>query len=250
MPRSYSNWFDRSYAAAAQPSDYHERSRERYCRTLAFAEASVRLNPCMTVAEIGPGWLLPMVSVGVGCRTTAYGLVDDPALKAALNTFGIEHIRWDLQEPLETEKAQEHDLVFFLDVIEHICRWPVELLSDMARLIRPGGYLVLTTVNLLRLSNRARILAGRSPFINPFVRTPDGRNHVREYTMSELCDYLVRAGLEVRGAEFWGLHNERSPLPVRIVERIAPSVRNYLAIVARKPGEHPPLVGEAGPSER
>lgn len=178
-----------------------------------------------------------MARVGSECQATAYGRIDCPELGAALEALEIACVPWDLHVPLEGKSigVRQHDVVFFLEVIEHVCRWPVELLSDVASLVSPGGYLIVTTVNLLRLSNRYRVLRGRSPFINPFVRTPEGRNHVREYSMDELRDYVSRAGLELEAAEFWALHYVEPPLPVRIVEQIVPSCRNYMAVVARKP---------------
>ncbi len=107
-------------------------------------------------------------------------------------------VEWNLQiENPSFVSDKSHDIVFFCEVIEHLCRFPVEVLTDIKRIIKPGGYLLVTTVNFLRLSNRWRTLTGHSPLIDPFKRSPDGRYHIREFTFSEMTEYIQAAGFEV-----------------------------------------------------
>jgi SAM-dependent methyltransferase len=83
------------------------------------------------------------------------------------------------------------DVVLALQVIEHI--WtPPELLAEAARVLRPGGLLVLTTPN--RLTFSPGLGRGQRP-TNPF--------HVREYDAAELTE-LVGRHLEVVGVQ--GVH--------------------------------------------
>ncbi|RPH51169.1 MAG: hypothetical protein EHM85_07725 [Desulfobacteraceae bacterium] len=47
------------------------------------------------------------------------------------------------------------------------------------------------------------MLVGKSPLINPFIRTPDGSNHVREYTMKEFLSLWGYSGLQAEASEYW-----------------------------------------------
>ncbi|MGM1063687.1 class I SAM-dependent methyltransferase [Saccharothrix sp. Mg75] len=74
------------------------------------------------------------------------------------------------------------DVVANLQVIEHL--WDQEgFLAECARVLRPGGRLLVTTPNRITFS------PGRDTPLNPF--------HTRELAPSELRDLLVGAGLRV-----------------------------------------------------
>jgi 2-polyprenyl-3-methyl-5-hydroxy-6-metoxy-1,4-benzoquinol methylase len=238
MATDYVQWFHDAVRALGrgQPEPYYLRSIIRYVRTLELVSAYVTFNAGTTVAEVGVGMLSPMLRVGAGCAVTAYGLAAD-AIWKHLTTLGIDSVEWDLHSKLpESALRQSHSVVFFSEVIEHLCRFPVEVLADIRDLVKPGGYLIVTTVNFLRLSNRLRILRGQSPLIDPFRRSLDGRYHIREFTLPELAGYIQEAGFEVLEARYWGIHEH--PLAGKLVqplEWLVPTLRNYIAFVARRP---------------
>jgi len=218
--------------------EYHARCQRRYLRTATLAEKHVALSAFTSIGEVGPGLLLPMMRLRWQCECTAYGLLRD-SWRRDLSRFGITSIYWNANEPLaETLHSEGHDLVLFCEMIEHLNRWPIAVLSDIYRLLRPEGILILTTVNFVRLTNRARMIAGKSPLINPFERTPDGSNHVREYAVKELRQYLAKAGFTVLCSDLWSLHPKGIMGTVAdLIGVLFPSTRNYIAIVARKPTE-------------
>ena len=74
------------------------------------------------------------------------------------------------------------DVVASLQVIEHLWDQP-GFLAECARVLRPGGRLLLTTPNRLTFS------PGRDTPLNPF--------HTREFTAAELAELARGAGLRV-----------------------------------------------------
>jgi len=82
------------------------------------------------------------------------------------------------------------DVVANLQVIEHLWDQPGFLL-ECARVLHPGGKLLITTPNRITFS------PGRDTPLNPF--------HTRELTAAELTELLVGAGFEV--PEMLGLHH-------------------------------------------
>lgn len=236
MMHPYNAWFEQALTSKHySEADYYQRCKTRYVKTLEMAEDLVTIQSNLSVAEVGPGLLLPMLCEGTGCQGTAYGLAS-PTLRNNLESYSIQFVEWDLNGALEIQESKvcQHDIVFFLEVIEHLLRYPVEVLAEIASLIKPNGILVISTVNFLRLSNRIRVLTGKSPYINPFIRTPDGRNHLREFCLPELCQYLELAGLQVVKSETWPLYPRAMSSLLYLPNRFFPSLHNYMAIAARK----------------
>lgn len=93
------------------------------------------------------------------------------------------------------------DVVLFLAVIEHLHESPCRVLASLARLLKPGGLLVVTTPNHAWIRTRLRLLSGRTVHdpLPDWWRTPFS-GHVREYTMPELTQMLEWTGLRVRVA--------------------------------------------------
>ncbi|MCI4330610.1 MAG: class I SAM-dependent methyltransferase [Thermoplasmata archaeon] len=121
-----------------------------------------------------------------------------PALRQALAERGIsECFQSDLTEgdPLEAAPTP-YDAILFVEVLEHLLVNPVLLFRRLAGHLAPDGMLFLTTPNQARLSNRWKLLWGRS--IKDEGRYPTDEagvyGHVIEYTVSELDVVMHYAG--------------------------------------------------------
>jgi SAM-dependent methyltransferase len=68
---------------------------------------------------------------------------------------------------------------------------PLFLLSRIKKIIKPGGYLILSTPSRYRAGNLVRILRGNPvAFMSP--------HHVTEYTVGQVQEQLAYGGFEVR----------------------------------------------------
>ena len=93
--------------------------------------------------------------------------------------------------------------VLCCELIEHLTADPMHMLSEINRVLKAGGHLVLTTPNLASLRSIAAILDGYHPgFFPAYIRPraegqePEAR-HNREYTPREVARLLVDSGFEV-----------------------------------------------------
>jgi SAM-dependent methyltransferase len=77
------------------------------------------------------------------------------------------------------------DALFAGEILEHVAD-PAAVLAEWARLVRPGGVLVVTTPNRKRITNRVN----RSD-------TPMGPDHVSELTFDEALALFSGAGLQM-----------------------------------------------------
>jgi 2-polyprenyl-3-methyl-5-hydroxy-6-metoxy-1,4-benzoquinol methylase len=95
----------------------------------------------------------------------------------------------------------EWDVVVFAEVIDLVRASPVEQITDLLSMLRPGGYLIVSTPNALSRGYVARLLTGRLiTTIYQRDKVREGRAedlHVREYTPLELHEAVAAAGGEI-----------------------------------------------------
>ncbi len=119
------------------------------------------------------------------------------------------------------------------EVIEHVFDTQA-VLQELARLLEPGGWLALTTPNLVALSGRAQLLLGRSPHNVEFDAGLGTSGHIRYFTFDTLELLLRRAGLQPLGR--WTNVAHFSVLgSSEWVGRLRPSLGHTLISVSEKP---------------
>jgi SAM-dependent methyltransferase len=123
----------------------------------------------------------------------------------------VEIRRGDLSSTLPYSDA-EFDYVTCVEGLEHIEN-PQQAIREFARVLKPGGHLVVTTPNILNVEERVKwLLFGYTSHFKPLSREhiaatsarASGRDevllHVNPISYSELRFSLEKAGFELRGA--------------------------------------------------
>jgi len=91
---------------------------------------------------------------------------------------------FDLRQDLESK----YDIVFLLDVIEHVSK-PVEFLSMARFYMKRDGYMVINVPAIPALYSKYDIAVG----------------HIRRYTKDSLSSEISAAGLVIETIAYWGL---------------------------------------------
>lgn len=141
------------------------------------------------------------------------------------------------------------DMVYAAEFIEHIVD-PDYFIEESYRILKPGGYILITTPNLVSWYNRLLMMFGVQPiFYETSTRSPKIGSgplkaikqgtipvgHIRIFTIRAIQDLLVEQGFEVvtvKGANFAAL-----PAPLRFIDTlftIYPRLSSGMLVLGRK----------------
>jgi len=147
----------------------------------------------------------------------------DGPLDLAYDHFNVESDRFPYAEA-------SFDIVLFCEIVEHLLSEP--RIAEMRRVLRPGGYLLVTTPNATRLGNLVRLARGLNIYAGYSPHGPHGR-HNREYTLAELVGLLERHELRVTRTLVRNVYPH--PLRSRLVQSLRPNTwREHLFVLARR----------------
>ncbi len=170
---------------------------ERIDATVRWLEAQPLTSHCF--AEIGPGGVgLPALQKFNDATLDAYDCVE--WFKPVYDQFNIPWQHIDLNGDFALPEGK-YDVIFLCEVIEHVARWPIEIFEGLKKSLKPGGYLLVTTQNLHRLSNRLRMIQGKKLFAD-FTHQALVMGHIREYMPEEMDELMSLAGFEGVGSCF------------------------------------------------
>jgi 2-polyprenyl-3-methyl-5-hydroxy-6-metoxy-1,4-benzoquinol methylase len=99
-----------------------------------------------------------------------------------------------LLEDYQTDKR--YDLIFFLNVIEHV-EEPVEALAQIITLMRDEGLVFITAPNCMSLNRRAGFRMGLLPTYEQMAPKDYEVGHRRLYTVEMLAEHCELAGLKI-----------------------------------------------------
>jgi SAM-dependent methyltransferase len=159
--------------------------------------------------EVGSGYgylLFPMAVLLPRVRWTA---VDHPSrsyeereeFAKAFREYGCAFQAMDiLREPFPYPDGR-FSVVTFSEVLEHL---PVERLSfvleELARVVRPGGILIMSSPNQASLENRLRLLKGTSILAMPDKLYGETFGHIRLYTPGEMEAAMAKLGFSLESS--------------------------------------------------
>jgi len=105
------------------------------------------------------------------------------------------------------------DGVIYCEILEHLVRDPIAVFAEIHRVLKPGGWLLITTPNVARRQNVTRLARGLNMYDPYSGYGPYGR-HNREYTAAELRELVEGTGFQLEKLATRDLHpcSQRSKL--------------------------------------
>ena len=125
------------------------------------------------------------VENGTYTQTVEYIDIDSESKKE--ESFSYQH--FNIESDLFPYPDSEFDVIIFAEIIEHLQNDPCKVLNEIKRVLKPGGTIIITTPNVARLENIARLIFGANIYDPYSGYGPYGR-HNREYNQHELVELL------------------------------------------------------------
>jgi len=201
-PEAISNW--------VQPDsqEYADTHKTRFVHTL---ELIPRGDETKSVLEMGAYMqITPALRFTLGygyvrgCYYGPPGRIDHKTLTSATGeVFECDVDHFDAEKHVYPYEDQAFDTVLCCELIEHLFEDPMHMMSEINRILKPGGHLVLTTPNAGSLRAISAILLGYHPAFFPAYirpRKPDEEaeaRHNREYVPMEVQHLLTDSGFEL-----------------------------------------------------
>ena len=142
---------------------------------------------------------------------------------------------------------ESFDVVIFAEIIEHLLNDPCKVLREIKRVLKPNGTMILTTPNVARLENVARLISGENIYDPYSGYGPYGR-HNREYNRHELVNLCQFEGFSVERHFTADVHGNNASAYVNL-SNLQDLLRNrledlgqYLFVKAIKAAESPTKV--------
>ncbi|HZU24914.1 MAG TPA: glycosyltransferase [Bryobacteraceae bacterium] len=106
--------------------------------------------------------------------------------------------------------------VLCCELLEHLQSDPMRMMSEINRVLRPGGHLLLTTPNIISERAISAMLLGYHPgFFPAYIRPSESgeaeARHAREYAPSEIAHLLRESGFEVAQLATGSFRDEPQP---------------------------------------
>lgn len=168
-----------------------EDTRKRKARELILIEPPGKI---LDIGCVRGEFLQPLIKKG----WSAYGIELDARQAERARANGVDAKSCDVTHGLPFPD-ETFDCVYAGEVIEHLIDTD-HFISEIHRVTKKGGCVILTTPNLASLHNRIRLLLGKYPVWVEYRL--GGEGHVRAYTIEVMKSQLALHGFateRVRG---------------------------------------------------
>jgi SAM-dependent methyltransferase len=163
---------------------------------------------------------------------------NEEKIKFKFKHFNIENYPFPYQDNF-------FDVVLFCEVIEHLANDPLKPLLEIKRILKPDGYLVLTTPNVCRIENIIKLIVGGNIY-DPYSKHGIYGRHNREYTRNELFLLFKHAGFEFEDGFTSNVHRNKE-FDKKYLKQVMKSIKtmknreydlgHYIFIRAKNTGE-------------
>lgn len=158
-------------------------------------------NPkTVSVIDVGMGggmWPWLLANLGFNVKGVDWGEKSTQAEFVRLHP-GIECYSLLLDREKWPIADNSVDICTALDVIEHIHPPLSFIMSEINRVLKPGGILIMTTPNQANLRKRICLLLGKSIYnpLKEYYEDNPFKNHIREFTRAEVVQIGELAGFK------------------------------------------------------
>ena len=217
-----------------------------------YSEIAFLLQGYQRVLDVGSGsGLLLSVLANLGHQCWGLDLRDPADLPSTYGHPAITYVTCNAEVDPYPFPDAHFDAVTCCQVLEHFSHSPLPALTEMKRVLRPGGLIEVDVPNVACFRNRLRLLRGknitwdyREHYLHAKPLFHKGHSfypvrHNREFTKAELHDLLSESGFVDIQVRFLKDRNYRTGFKKLLsvgsaLRNLAPTLRKSLIAFARK----------------
>lgn len=197
----------RLYEAMTSKDDSYLQGHAR--RTMRTVEVLLDKNPKGKLLELGTSKVIPLLlqelQPELEVHVTDFDLTKEQKGKTNISleiyNRDVPVYRVDLEKQALPIESETFDYVLCCEVIEHMELDPMFMMSEINRVLKPQGTLILTTPNITSSRALWKILRGMEPhFYMQYRKTPSYHRHNYEYSVSGIRSVMKASGF---GGNIW-----------------------------------------------
>lgn len=155
---------------------------------------------------------------------------------ARFKYFAIENIVANLDRRKSPFSSRKFDVILVSYVPEDVDHNPTRFFNEITRLLKPGGILIITAKNLLRLNNLAKIFLGQGR--RPKTKIRQNSEYYCEFTATDLAYLLKKNGLNIQDIKYRNFNSPGIAWLAKFLNVlsgwIVPHRKSSLVVTARK----------------
>ncbi|GLI33410.1 hypothetical protein DAMNIGENAA_08430 [Desulforhabdus amnigena] len=185
--------------------------------------------------------LLTNALVKTGYQVTGIDIAPE-RFNSTIKSLNINIIKCDIERQRLPIEDNSYDLSVFNELFEHLRINPIFTMSEVLRVLKPSGILLLSTPNLRSLKGIINFLFKNQAFSSSGdifeeyekLDKLGHMGHVREYTSDEVVKFLNKVGFNVEKLIFRGRYR-LSRIPASMF-KLFPKLNPFITYFARKTG--------------
>jgi 2-polyprenyl-3-methyl-5-hydroxy-6-metoxy-1,4-benzoquinol methylase len=165
--------------------------------------------------------------------------IDTSRAQRIFDSAGVPAHQVDIEREALPLASESFDVVLFNEVIEHLRLNPILPLREIHRVLRPGGFIFLSTPNIT-LPQRIRFVRGidfQDDLIREFAKLESvgHMGHFRLYSKNEIERLLTHVGFKLESMRAISVGPSRNSRIKRALEKLLPEqFGDHLYVLAQK----------------
>lgn len=217
---------------------YFETQHERIAYDYEMLKEYV--SPQSMIVEIGPTpFLLTLPLVKTGYQVDGIDIGPERFQKL-IDKYSLNIHKCDIEREKLPLPDNHCDVVLLNEVFEHLRINLIFTMRELFRILKPDGYLFLSTRNVhswVGINNflfQKIVQSGSTDIYREYSKLDSlgHMGHVREYTSKEVGNFLLNIGFNIENVFYRGSYE--APV-AKLMTMLNHRLRPYFSIVARKP---------------